>query len=263
MTRDEFEELIFEEASQQRSLEQEELVRECMARQGFEYLPIQQTEQVRDPIPGVENEAERIAKIGSGLTAAAIARLERLANGEPTPNANEPPGQEQSDAYYEALSVVVTIDDEDVEGGCIAWAENEYVDRHPEVVIQAEIEEAYAKAMSDALNSVQMSEVNARWADCMTEAGYAGLMELGDHYRLINDRIQEAMDEEAESAQLRELDQVLAFDVAISQSNHACVQMVEEQRQSILSDRFARFVDENRSLVDSWSQATEQGAGRN
>lgn len=257
LTRDEFEDRIFGEATQQKALEEDELVRQCMVGQGFEYLPTQMIGESNDPLPGVQDEDERIAQIGSGLVAGAMGRLETLESETAQPDESEESEEPQSEQFYEALTDAVVLDGVEVEGGCVAWAQQEYVELHPELTLQAEIAEAYSQTMADALTSARMEVVNAEWADCMALAGFDGLMELGDQYTLINERIRQSMEAESVSAQQRELEVALAFDIEISLANLECVQEVDEVRTSILADRFARFVEENRVSIEDWVQATD------
>lgn len=257
MTRDEFEDRIFGEATQQRALEEDELVRQCMVGQGYEYLPTQTIADSNDPLPDVQDEDERIAQIGSGLVAGAIGRLETRPSDSVQPNESEQSQEPQSEQYYDTLSGAVVLDGVEVQGGCVAWAQQEYVELHPELTLQAEIEEAYSQTMADALTSAKMELVNTEWTDCMALAGFDGLMELGDHYALINERIRQSMEAESVSAQQRELELALAFDIEISVANSECVQEVEELRTSLLAEHFASFVEENRIAIEDWVQATE------
>ncbi len=188
----------------------EELVAQCMTKEGFEYVPNTSNGSVTIGDDGMWRPDDRdwVEKYGYG----AINNPWQEQNGGET-QATEPPAdpnqpyvesltEAEQQAYYEALWGKPQEPDPDADpnepqewrwedGGCYGWAQHEVQGENPwEQDENKPIIEALQKFWETMQSSPEFTKLDADWSTCMTEAGHGGFKtqyEAQDSiYQLIN-----------------------------------------------------------------------------
>lgn len=250
MSRSEFEDAILVPASDREVVEME-LVGDCMRLQGFDFQPSLEAQETRmiDPLPGVTDINERVERIGSGLVAATQLQL-TLENSDTSAVGTQEENLPEFDADYQrALMSEAIVDGAAIDGGCIAWAANEYLERNPDERLRIEVEADYALKMASAREDAVMAALNVEWASCMAGYGFDGLSEPGDHYAAIRLRINDAVNSDDERQRASLLEAALEFDIEISTANLDCFRQIEDARAAVLTDYYSTFLQENQEPV--------------
>lgn len=171
----------------------QEIIRVCMAEQGFEYRPMLPPEDAFQ-VYGAEDEEERIAKEGFGITTW-YGREDQFDHGmeweDPNQEIVEAMSESERQAYYEAL---YGTEEEQMEGsytevdpetgeeytvyegngaGCQGRAYDEVYGEQEALndlweEINPQMEAMYERIQADA----RIVELDAQWVACMAEAGF-------------------------------------------------------------------------------------------
>ncbi len=167
-------------AEQERRIQ--ELVVACMAREGFEYLPVDYPEPAEDPVFAAQENLspEEYAKqYGYGITTIDYAEQE-VEFTDPNQELVEAMQPAEQEAYYLALyGEQPEFDPEDPEaevveygfgGGCQGEASEEVYggDAEAEQELGPRYEELYERIEADP----RLVEANRAWSACMAEAGH-------------------------------------------------------------------------------------------
>lgn len=272
--------------------EVEEVVAACMREQGFEYTPVDWSQQPGTrPAEEPEEEWGTLAfaeRYGYGATtnpygdAAAAAPEEELV--DPNQAYVEQLSEAESAAYQEALhgtppegraedgGVEVDVDT----AGCQGRAQREA----DEVGTGMDVEtfDALQEAMDVMWQAVQddprMAEVNARWAACMADAGYAGLAMPADAENVVIEKANAVYDEAYAGRQLDETsteEDVAAVEAAVRErlaeitdeeirtavADHTCRDEVDLPRtQAEVGVRHQQeFYDAHEAELEAWREA--------
>ena len=187
----------------------EELVAQCMTKQGFEYVPNTQngsitinsdTDDMWRP-----DDRDWVEKWGYG----AVNNPWREQEETPGPEATEPPpdpnqayidslSEAEREAFYEALWGKQEVDpDADPDapqewswenGGCYGWAQHEVQGDNPwEQEENKPIIDALQKFWENLTKLPEQAKLDAEWAACMTEANYPGFKTQNDAQQSIFD----------------------------------------------------------------------------
>lgn len=248
----------------------EELIRDCMKAQGFEYTPVDPNAE-RATLTGSANlsEDDFVKQFGYGITTLYEQRRALATKG---PNAEYkaslPPAQQA--AYDKALygkSLGVTfssaIDSGDFAdlGGCTKEAtEKAFGGAQNLSTLQAKLDQLDEQIAADA----RMVNAVKGWADCMREAGYPGLKDPDEVDQRLEDKLEEIVgptprngipfstkpyDKAALAALQKEEVKMVRADVKCEEDN------IEEVEKKVRPEYEKRFQEENASLLGSIPKA--------
>ena len=280
----------------------EELTAECMADLGFQYTPVDYSSQGGTV---VSSDAEDIPwdtlefaeQYGYGATTNPYGEEQPLPEEEgqewvdPNQEYVETMSETEQAAYWEALYGVQTFDETDPEAeyeynwedaGCQGSASNEvYGDmgmgggEDEFAALQEDMNTMWESAMADP----RMVELNAEWATCMADAGYAGLAEPTDAQNLIFEKTNAIYEDayadvdpnvemtEEDYAAIEEgvqddLAAVTEEEIETAVADYTCRDEIEltKTQQAINIEYQQDFVDQHKDELDAWLEST-QAAG--
>lgn len=246
-------ETIIQESEAQdraRTIELDNLAVDCMIRNGFQYRgPTRESMEI-DLAPGLDEEA-RIAAIGSGAVEFELWMLDQVADPfgvesemDDGADPRDSRASAEDEAFWNTLHEEVTVDGETIVGGCVRWAEEEYIRQHPEYLTRRGLLEAYGSHMRGAYDDIRMSVVNDKWSTCMASEGFGEYHEIGDQHDDIRRRIDAVLGSHVDPNRVRaELEDLKRFDIAVSTAAYGCWTEVEAQRQGILAEYAGVFAD--------------------
>jgi hypothetical protein len=202
-----------QETSNAQQMQVEEITAECMAEQGFEYIPVDWSsmgggmEVMPDELDVEWGTLEFAEKYGYGAT------TDPWGTGEqPVPEGEEEfvdPNQvvvdamsdTEREAYYAALYGEPPTEEEMAEGGefeydwttagCSGKAQHEVyetvdgVEEDEFAALQEEMNSMYEASMQDP----RLTGLNDEWSTCMADAGYPGMAAVGDGETTIYDEV--------------------------------------------------------------------------
>jgi len=190
--------------------EVEELVASCMNDQGFEYIPVDQTQYTSfDWDPNERETEEWVAANGYGVNLTEEQQEEQNAEFEDFTDPNDDYraslSESESTAYWEALYGPQPTEDELNEdgsyeytwenGGCYGVSQHEVSgDQAYDQDEFKPIFDAMGKLYEDQSKDPRMKELNAKWASCMADAGYDDFKEQFDAAQSIYDQQNEFWD---------------------------------------------------------------------
>ncbi len=188
----------------QQAKEVEELVAECMSDQGFEYIPVDQTQYSSFDYDYAERETEEwVAANGYGVNLSEEQKEEQDSQFEDfvDPNSDyvQSLSESESTAYYEVLYGPQPSEDELNEdgsyeyswedGGCYGVSQHEVSgDQAYDQDEFKPIFDAMSALYEDQSKDPRMKELNAKWASCMADAGYDDFKEQFDAAQSIYDQ---------------------------------------------------------------------------
>ena len=194
----------------QQAKEVEELVASCMNDQGFEYIPVDQTQYTSfDWDPNERETEEWVAANGYGVNLTEEQQEEQNAEFEDFTDPNDDYraslSESESTAYWEALYGPQPTEDELNEdgsyeytwenGGCYGVSQHEVSgDQAYDQDEFKPIFDAMGKLYEDQSKDPRMKELNAKWASCMADAGYDDFKEQFDAAQSIYDQQNEFWD---------------------------------------------------------------------
>lgn len=231
-----------EEQDRTRTAALDDLVISCMAQNGFDYAgPTRESGGV-DLAPGLTG-VERIQAIGSET----VARSLWLMDHDPEEFASQdsaPSDAGYDKVFWDTLQEAVTMGGETIPGGCVRWAEGEYLRLHPDYSIRMSLNVAYGEHMSAAYQDVRLVALFDEWAACMAADGYSGYHEPGDHMDDLERRVAEISASISNEDEIRQrLEQLKLFDIEVTLSAHSCWKQIENRRNEILSEYARSFAE--------------------
>lgn len=270
----------------------EELVAECMAEQGFDYIPVDYSSQVGFSSDDLEVEwgtLEFAELYGYGATTDPWGSLEEQGPGDEFEDPNWPAVEAMSEseqtAYYEALHGPMTFEEGDEveweynweEAGCQGWAQHEVqggIDSPWEddrfAGLQQEMELMWETVQADP----RLTEIEASWTTCMADAGYPGFTQVHDAEESIYDATNEiwesAWDEippdapeeewtDAEAAVQDALSALTEREIATAVADYTCRAEVDydAKRRAIELEYEQEFFDTHRTELEEWAATFE------
>ena len=288
-----------EEQGQAQQMRVEEIVAECMAEQGFEYIPVDYSQQgftmTSEDLDVEWGSREFAEKYGYGATTDPWGNEAAMA---------EPPDQEWVDpnqdyvmsmseteqaAYYSALYGDQDYPEEGEEdewvydwttAGCQGRAQHEVYESAPgldDETYQALMEEMntmWEGIMSDP----RLTELNALWATCMSEAGHPGFASVDDAQNSIYDQLNgvwdtayadippDAGEGEWAAAQSRVDDLMAAItplEIELAVADFDCREEVDyvKVQQDVNAELQQRFYDAHKDELEAWREAALAARG--
>jgi len=231
-----------EEHDRIRTAALDDLVISCMAQNGFDYAgPTRESGGV-DLAPGLTG-VERIRAIGSETVAWSLWMMDHDPE-ELGSQASEPQDTGYGEAFWDTLHEAVTIGEETIPGGCVRWAESEYLQLHPEHSTRMSLNVAYGAHMSAAFQDVRLADLLDEWAACMASDGYSGYHEPGDHMSDLDHRVAQIRASSSDEDEMRQdLEQLMLFDIEVTLSAHSCWTQIEGRRDEIVSEYARSFAE--------------------
>lgn len=264
-------------------MEMEDLIAECMVEAGFEYTPVDYSQVpsgVDDSLPayGTREFAEQY---GYGATTSP------WLPGEPETDWVDPNAEyvdslsaAEQDAYFLALygdPSYPADPDGDWEydweqAGCQGAAQHEVFsdpsafEDERYLALQADLERMWLAISDDA----RLQDLEGRWASCMADAGYPGLMMVTDAPNAIYDEVNaiwaqvwaglpaeptEADFDAAERAAREQLVEVTAREIAMAVTDFDCRARVNYDgvNREVSMDHQRRFYEMHQEVLESWA----------
>ena len=258
--------------------EQEELVATCMADEGFDYVPVDNSQysgMMSDD--GEEYGTEKwVAENGYGMSQSPeqIAAQEEQSQEYIDPNQDYVTSLSEGEqaAYYEVLYGVQPTEEEMGEdgsyeynwetSGCQGFASHEINGDQPSQDDHAALYDAMNAMYEESQSSPTLVALDAEWATCMADAGYATFLKKGDAQESIsNDQnaIYESATEtgpdEQALADLREKE------LAVAMADYTCAEEVDytDASMKVQFDLEEQFITDHKSELDALIADSEQG----
>lgn len=262
-----------EYAAQDREVQ--ELVAECMADEGFEYIPVDMTQYTTfsDDMEDMDTE-EWVSQNGYGFNMSSESASEESEMPEdPNQDYVESLSTNEQTAYYEALYGPGPSDDEIEEDGSYEynWEEAgcqgaaEYEVRGDMMGDQDEfgpLFDAMTEMYEQARTDPGLADVNAEWASCMADAGYADFAQPED---AMNDAMEASNALWEESGGDTPSDEAMAeareTEIEIALADFRCKEKVDYDDRS-LEVQFAleeQFIEDHREELEAYRAAQESG----
>ena len=250
--------------------EQEELVAACMADEGFEYIPVDQSQYTSFSDDDVDRDTEEwVAEHGYGMQQSPeeIEEMNEQATEYVDPNQDYVMALSESEqtAYYEVLYGVQDMEpnaDGEYEynwetAGCQGAAQHEVQGEMP-------YDNDKYKDLLDDMNSVyedvqkdpEMKKLDTEWAACMSEAGETGFKKKFDAMESISDELnamyEDPTAQEDQDAFAETQEKLRKKEIKLALVDFHCSQEVDYSDRS-LTIQFAaeqQFIDDNKKQLD-------------
>ena len=264
----------------------EKLVADCMAAEGFTYIPmvVHSTGSFTEEDAAEQNTKEWAAKNGYGMLGVEEVPEEPDPEAEPTqdwvdPNADYMNSLSEAEmAAFEAALYGTAWDvteeemmDEDFvysweNNGCQGAAQHEVLDDNlyddPRFTgLMASIEEVY----SEARTAPEVLAAAAKWSDCMADAGYTGLTTIDDAWQSVNEAQSELYGwEDAEADPSGPSDEEIAtfreLEIATAVADFDCREKVdwEAVNREVTIRLEEAFVKDNKVALDELVAAGQE-----
>ena len=258
--------------------EQEELIATCMADEGFDYVPVdysQYSGMTSDD--GEEYGTEKwVAENGYGMSQSP----EQLAEQQEQNEAYVDPNQDyvmtlsesEQGAYWEVLyGVQPTEEDMGEDGsyeynwetsGCQGFASHEINGDQPSQDDHAALYDAMSAMYEEAQSSPALVALDAKWATCMADAGYATFLKKADAQESISndqnaiyEKATETGPDEQALADLREKE------LGVAMADFTCAEDLDytDASMKVQFDLEEQFIIDHKAELDALIADSEQG----
>lgn len=263
------------------SKEVEELVAACMSDEGFEYVPVDQTQGMGSAeIEEIDyNSEEWVIENGYGMSQSPEQIAESQEQGEEWVDPNQPYVESLSateqEAYYATLYGEPPAEDELSEdgsyeynwetAGCQGAADHEV--RGEQAFDQEENQplfDAINAMYEDLQTDPAFAELDAEWASCMADAGYADFSQKPDAMNAVVERSnglwENAADPETgptpeEQAEVRE------YELEVALADFTCSEEVgyTDASLELQFEAERQFIEDHKAELDALVASVEQG----
>ena len=259
-------------------LESEELVAVCMADEGFEYIPVDQSQgQVISSDEGVDtNTEEWVASHGYGMSQTPEEIEEMNEGADEWVDPNQPYVESLSEgemtAYYEVLYGVTPTDEEMNEDGSYEY---NWEDAGCQGAAQHEVqgenvyEQEEHKALFDAINDMYTSlpenpktkKLDAEWASCIADAGYPQFKAKQDAFDDVIEKSNALWEEGSETGPTDEqLADARKYEIEIALADFKCADSIDynDKVMAIQFEVEEQFIADNKAELDAVVAAAEK-----
>lgn len=271
--------------------ETEQLTAECMAEQGFEYVPVDWSSMNGGVVVGEDSEIEWGSRefaeqYGYGMSSWPGMDEQPLEEEEqvwedPNQAYVESMSDTERDAYYIALYGEQTgPEDPEAEweydwtqAGCQGAAQQAVQEKYglggdQMGALQEDMEALWAQIQSDE----RVLALAGRWSDCMADAGYPGMASPDDPQQILSDEqnaiyeevygdgLMEDADWEALEAEVRERTAAMTEkEIAMAVADFDCKDAIDFQKVQIqvATEHQKAFVDTHRAELEAWVESVE------
>lgn len=280
-----------EDAANAQMMQVEESVAACMAEQGFEYTPVDYSQNggMASSVDELDVEwgtKEFAEQYGYGATTNPYGDPTEDAPTEewvdPNQDYIETMSETEQTAYYAALYGDQTVAEGETEveyswedAGCQGAAQHEVydatgMDEDKFTALQDEMTAMYESIAADP----RVSELDAQWAACMADAGYTGLAVVGDGETSIYDQVNKIYEdayadvdtsveitaEQSEAIDAAVKDQLAAItpvEIETAVADFGCRDEVEytKTQQDVNAEYQQEFMDAHQAELDAWMAA--------
>jgi hypothetical protein len=246
------------EVERQRHLQVENLIADCMAEQGFDYVPVPIEDRRSGPFDEAYalDAADFAERYGYGVTTLTPQ------TSEPVPDPNQqimdglPP--EEQEEYRQALwGAADVVDPEPADQGCQMRAASTVYGLDDPDGLAREMDrfEDLFQALDELWQRIEddprLADTDRHWVQCMTAAGYPGFERPHDARQSVFDQFA-ALSGQAEP----DPDQVAdlrAYELALAPVDHACrEEHIEGPRRMVAFEHEASFVEQHRAELEAY-----------
>jgi len=259
----------------------EELMAACMAKEGFEYTPVDNSQYMSFSEEDMEdrNTEKWVSANGYGMTLTPEQQEEQNEQMGEFVDPNQPyvqalsPGEQT--AYYEVLYGPGPTEEEmaameEGDGGEYNWesmgcqgaAQHEV---NGEDVTQSE----KYKPLMDELNTVweklqkdpKVAKLDAAWSACMADAGYPGLKTQDAAMMSVNDASNAYYETATEAPDDAKLAELRENEIAVALADFKCAEKTDyrDKKLEVQFDVERQFIDDHKSELDAMIADVEQG----
>lgn len=265
----------------------EEIVADCMAEQGFSYVPIDPAEawtEWTDPYGGL-SDLEFAETYGYGV-AASFEEAESAENDDVFVDPNWEAYEAMTESEQRAWEVALSGESADDDGaspepaatdaanrGCSGIADAEVYGKSDEVDVWTQIYEnpefvdlfeQMERVRTDVWESPEILELDQAWASCIADAGYPGFENPTDAVNSIYSELEATweVDEYGEftppSAQ--QLEDLREMEIPLATADRTCQQDLnyDDTQVELRNAAEQAFIDDNRASFDALSAALAQ-----
>ncbi|MGV3711608.1 hypothetical protein [Pseudolysinimonas sp.] len=276
---------LSEEEMNQRFTEQqtrvEELVAACMSDEGFEYIPVDQTQSGGYSFSGDEWDPESrdwVEQYGYGAVDWPGRDIQPDPEDIPVdPNQDYVASLSESErnAYYEVLYGPQPTEEELGEdgsyeydpdnAGCYGSAQQEVQGADPWSAEEFKpVTDAINTFYQDVQNAPALADLNRAWSACMTEAGFSGFATQPDAQNSIYDEINAFYEARPEGAE-QDDPEFLAIgekEIELALADLDCREQTDYRQQSLKLqfELEEKFIQDNQAELDALKAALEQRA---
>ncbi|GGH46073.1 hypothetical protein [Microbacterium album] len=286
----------WQERHEREEAEIQKLIAECMAEEGFEYVPQSSSVSYSSGAEWDPESEEWVSQWGYGAVNWPGQDDPPLGDDEvwvdPNQDYIESLSESEQAAYWETLHGRMEEPqpgDEEMhyeyrweDHGCYGWADHQVRGTGEESLYESEEFASLFEAMDGLWMNLDtapgMSELNAAWADCMTEAGYSGFSVQADASNSIYDELNKFYEEQ--SSQWENIEDPENFDwesLPDPRDDPAMQELGEREVELALADLACRkqtdyraesqriqfaleeqFIEDHRAELDALKAAAEQ-----
>ncbi|GEP27164.1 hypothetical protein E3O11_05765 [Cryobacterium levicorallinum] len=259
--------------------EQEELTATCMADEGFDYVPVDNSQYsgMMSADDGEEYGTEKwVAENGYGMSQSPeqIAEQQEQSQEFVDPNQDYVTSLSEGEqaAYYEVLYGAPPTEEEMGEdgsyeynwetSGCQGFASHEINGDQPSQDEHAALYEAMSAMYEAAQSSPTLVKLDSEWAACMADAGYATFTKKADAQESISTAQSELYEnqtgagpDETVLAEMRDKE------LAVAMADFTCAEKIDytDASMSVQYDLEEQFIIDHKSELDALIADTEQG----
>lgn len=268
-----------EERAVQQQQQVEELTAACMAEEGFEYVPVDQSQtMVFEDDMDERNTEEWVAANGWGMVQTQEQMEEQQAQAEEYVDPNQPyveslsPGEQE--AYYATLWGAPTSEEDMEEGGSVEY---DWATAGCQGAAQHEVQgdsfwedERFAGLMED-MNALwedlpkrpEIVELNGKWSECMADAGYPGFELRWDAQTSISEEMNTFWEgqENPEGPSEDQLEELKEKEIELALADLQCAKQLDYDTTQFTA-QFAleqQFIDDHKAELDELVAAYAKG----
>ncbi|MDJ0338520.1 hypothetical protein [Cryobacterium sp. PH31-O1] len=257
--------------------EQEEIVATCMADEGFDYVPVDNSQYSGMSDGGEEYGTEKwVAENGYGMSQSPEQIAEQQAQSEEFVDPNQDYvsslSESEQGAYYEVLSGVQPTEEELGDdgsyeynwetSGCQGFASHEVNGDQPSEDEHAALYEAMGALYEDAQSSPTVVKLDADWAACMAGAGYSTFLKKADARELIMNEQNTLYESQAATGPNEQsLADLHEKELALAMADFTCAEKVDytESSMKVQFELEEQFITDHKSELDALIADSEQG----
>lgn len=263
--------------------QQQQLVADCMARRGFEYVPVDPPTRAGPVAASPDGKAANLTRrqyldrygfgISTVITASGTASYSAPASTSGTSSSTSTTAfDDPNSAIVRALSADARRAYETAlygtggataaSGGCQSEAMAALAARPVDAVIpqvEAELNQLYQQVTADS----RVLAASRSYATCMANAGYHGVRQPQDALDLVNQRLLQARtiasppppDGAAPSYDRKLLAETRRYELRVAKDDYRCGLPLERERLAVQRELEQGFIDRNRDLLERYRAA--------
>ena len=258
--------------------EQEELVATCMADEGFDYVPVDNSQYSGMMSDGGEEYGTEkwVAENGYGMTQSPeqIAEQQEQSQEFVDPNQDYVMSLSEGEqaAYNEVLYGVQPTEEEIGEdgsyeynwetSGCQGFASHEVSGDQPSQEDHAALYDAMSAMYEEAQSSPAIAKLDAEWAACMADAGYATFLKKADAQESLSFEMNALYENQSGTGPDEQaLSDMREKELTLAMADFTCAEGVDYTAAStkVQFDLEEQFITDHKAELDALIADSEQG----